>query len=187
MYNCVLESWKVIGGPLSRSFRTCGAIIQYPNRLHGVALKYRFHFTSHRKIFFPFLHSSFPPFRWSAAFAVELAAMQKDDTGVVSGGQETRRPSSCKSRHWSVRNPVDMGLQRTKSLPAIQVTDDGANMGQQPTATQKVLIPQPKMPVLIGCGNFYHSVIWKDIDSKTHMMFRERLHGKQLDLFSTIL
>lgn len=47
-----------------------------------------------------------------------------------------------------------MGLQRTKSLPAIQVTDDGANMGQQPTATQKVLIPQPKMSVLIGCGNF---------------------------------
>lgn len=145
MYKCLLESWKVIGGPLSRSFRTCGAIIQYHNRLRGVVLRHRFHFTPHLNIFFPFLLSSFPPFGWSAAFVVELAAQEKDDTGVVSGGQETWRPSSYTPRHWSVRNPVDMGLQRTKSLPAIQVTDDGANMGQQPTATQRVLIPQPKM------------------------------------------
>jgi len=138
-------------------------------------------------IFFPFLLSSFPPFGWSVAFAVELAAMEKDDTDVASGGQETSRPPSYTPRHWSVCNPVDMGLQRTKSLPAIQVTDHGANMGQQPTAAQKVLIPQTKLPVLIGCGNFYHSVIWKDIDSTTNMMFRERLYGKHLDLFSIIL
>jgi len=64
-----------------------------------------------------------------------------------------------------------MGLQRTKSLPAIQVTDDGTNMGQQPTATQNVLIPRSKKSVLVGYGNFYHALIWKDINNTTNMMF----------------
>jgi len=81
-----------------------------------------------------------------------------------------------------------MRLQRTKSLPAIQVTDDGANMGQEPTATQKVLIPQPNMSVLLDVAvSLYHSVIWKDTDSTTNMMFRERLYGKQINLFCTVL